>query len=484
MLVYRSSRFLNLAHGQLGALPALLLAKLVIDRDVPYWIALPVCVVIGSGTGILVDRYLVRRLRARTSSGVTALLFTVGISQLLLFFMLVPAFRPDNVELGRRGYPLPFHGSFTVDNVVFGGQHIAILLFCPIAVLGLGAFLRWTIFGKMVRAVASNEDAARLCGISPRFVSALTWGIAGALSTFSAVLAAPSAAPGAAGTGSFGSVQLLLALGAAAFGSFVSIPWTVAGGVILGMVNQLALYETSNAGTAQLVVFLLILGVVFARGRRIAAVFTSGGVQVEDRPPLRIPPGARNLLLARRYRPLLIGSGVLLALVAPFVPGLGTEGARFELSVILIFGIVGISMTLLTGWGGQLSLGHLAVVGVGAFVGARQAAEGRSLVLLLVLTALLGAAVLVVVGLPALRVRGLALAVTTLGFAVVSVQWLFHASWFTGSDTGFVNLTGVIPPVNGIEPTDMLGVYWTTLAVLVAVAFVAGRVRRSTFGGR
>jgi ABC-type branched-subunit amino acid transport system ATPase component/ABC-type branched-subunit amino acid transport system permease subunit len=296
------------------------------------------------------------------------------------------------------------------------------------------------------------------------------------------VLAAPSTSSAAVGTGSFGSSQLLVALGAAAFGSFVSIPWTLAGGVILGMVNQLTLYETGNAGTAQLVVLLLILGVVFVRGARIGAVFSSDGVQVDDRPPLRIPVAARTRAVVRHQHRLLVAAGLLLAVVAPYIPALRSEGSRFQLSVILVFAVVGISLTLLIGWGGQLSLGHFAVVGIGAFIGTRQAAEGRSLVLLLLLAAVLGAAVLVAIGIPALRVRGLTLAVTTLGLAVVSSEWLFRTTWFTGSDTGFVQLAGVIPPLRGLHPKGMLAVYWTTLVVLVVVAAGASRIRRTALG--
>ena len=60
VLVYRSSRFLNLAHGQLGALSAMLLGKLVVDGGMPYWLAFPLCLLLGAAVGVLVDRFLVR----------------------------------------------------------------------------------------------------------------------------------------------------------------------------------------------------------------------------------------------------------------------------------------------------------------------------------------------------------------------------------------------------------------------------------------
>jgi ABC-type branched-subunit amino acid transport system ATPase component/ABC-type branched-subunit amino acid transport system permease subunit len=480
VLVYRASRFLNLAHGQLGALPALLLAKLVIDRGWPYWPSLVLCVAVGAATGIAVERWLVARLRARTRSTVSALLFTVGITQLLLFLMVIPGLQPDAVELVGEGYPLPFDLSFEFDGVKFGGQYIAVLLFGPLVVVGLAVFLRRSVYGKMIRATASNPDAAQLCGVDPKVVAAITWGAAGALSTFSAILAAPSVS--ATGIGALGPAQLFLAFGAAAFGSFVSIPWAVGGGVAIGMVTQLALFETSDAGIAQLAVFVLVLGVVLARGRSIAAVFAAGGAAAEDLPPPRVPPAVRERLVVSRRRSLLVGGALFLAVVAPLLPPLSAEGARFQLSLILVYAAIGVSLTLLIGWAGQLSLGHMAVVGVGAFVAGRQAAEGRSFVELLVIGGLLGAAVMVVIGIPALRVRGLTLAVTTLGLGVVASTWLFQADWFTGSPTGFVYLDGPIAPWPGFDVEGTLSTYWTVLATLAGIATLAGRLRRSNPG--
>jgi ABC-type branched-subunit amino acid transport system ATPase component/ABC-type branched-subunit amino acid transport system permease subunit len=486
VLVYRSSRFLNLAHGQLGALGALLLAKLVVDRGWGYWPALVLCLVIGAGTGILVERYLVARLLSRTKSAVSALLLTVGVTQMLLFFAVIPAFKPNGIKLGQHGYPLPFRGKFVVDGVTFGGQYVAILVFCPLLIVLLTLFLRYSMLGKMIRATAANKDEARLCGISPKLVAAITWGMAGALSTFSAVLSAPSRATFDFSGGTLGAGQLLLALGAAAFGGFVSIPWALAGGLAIGMVSQATLFETSNGGTAQLVVFMLILLVIFVRGRSIGAAFGSHGATdgavVDDRPPTRLPVQVRERLLVRHHRTLLVGGGLLLAVCAPLLHPLSGEGERFKLSVILIYAVIAIALTMLIGWAGQLSLGHMAVVGVGAFVGGRLANEGYGILALLVIAGGLGAAVMVVIGLPALRVRGLTLAVTTLGLAVVASEWLFRTKWFTGSTTSFVTLDRPIPPVRGIELHRMLPVYWTCLATLVLVALLATAVRRSTPG--
>jgi ABC-type branched-subunit amino acid transport system ATPase component/ABC-type branched-subunit amino acid transport system permease subunit len=480
VLVYRSNKFLNLAHGQLGALSAVLLAKFVVDLGMSYWLAMPLAIAVGVLTGVGVERLFVARLARRTSSAVSQLLLTLGISQLLLALLFVDVLQPDPIKLAAQHYPVPFHASFTFGGVVLGSQHLLIAVLCPIVVAGLALFLRYSLMGKKIRAAASNADAARLCGISPGRISATTWGIAGGLSAMSAILHAPSL--GAFDGSGLGPDQLFVALGAAAFGAFVSIPRALAGGLTIGVVEAVVVHLTSNAGTARLVVFVLVLGVIFAQGRAIASVFASRGAGVDDRPPVRVPAAVRDRFLVRWQSPLC-RTVVLLALVLlPLLPGLTTEGRRFQLVLILIYAVVAVSLTMLIGWGGQLSLGHLAVVGLGAFVTARAAPHGWSVPALLLLAGAIGAGSLVVVGLPALRVRGLTLAVTTLGFALVANEFLFRRHWLTGTDTPQVDVSGV-RVLRGIGPIEsMTSVYYLALAVLVAVFLTAQALRSSTPG--
>jgi ABC-type branched-subunit amino acid transport system ATPase component/ABC-type branched-subunit amino acid transport system permease subunit len=148
----------------------------------------------------------------------------------------------------------------------------------------------------------------------------------------------------------------------------------------------------------------------------------------------------------------------------------------------VIYAVIAVSLTMLIGWGGQLSLGHLAVVGIGAFVTARAAPHGWSIPALLLLAGAVGAGCLVLVGLPALRVRGLTLAVTTLGFALVANEFLFRRHWLTGSDTPNVDVGGlrVLRGVGQVE--SMRSVYYLAVAVLVAVFLSAQALRGSTPG--
>jgi ABC-type branched-subunit amino acid transport system ATPase component/ABC-type branched-subunit amino acid transport system permease subunit len=480
VLVYKANRFINLGHGQLGTLSAVLLAKFVLDWGLPWALALVLAVGVGVGVGLGIERWVIRPLRARAASSETLLLASIGIAQLLLALVFVSAFRPDDDALSIEKYPLPFDSRVELGSVVLTADHLLILAVVPVLVVALGAFLRYSLMGKMIRAVASNTDAARLCGVSVRRVSAVTWGIAGALSAVTAVLLAPS-------QGSFDAAQLgpdllLRALGAAAVGGFVSVPAACLGGLGLGVVEQVARHQTSSGADATLVLFAAIIVVFVIRARainRAAAVETP--VSYERR-PLRVPAGLADHVLVRRRRLLLAAGGLALAAVAPFLPYLDSAGNRFKLALIVVYALVGVALTMLVGWAGQVSLGHFALVGVGAFITARLAPNGWSLLALLVLSGLAGAAAMAVTGLPAVRLRGLTMVVTTLGVAVVAPVWLFRQDWF-GSAQPFGLTVEPAAIANGLgRPFEPAEVYFFALAWLAAVLVGAGLLRDSVPG--
>src|SRR5204862_3357355 len=121
-----------------------------------------------------------------------------------------------------------------------------------------------------------------------------------------------------------------------------------------------------------------------------------------------------------RYEPLWLGVIALVALVAwPQLPYFHTSGRQFLLALVLIYALLGVALTMLLGWGGQVSLGNFALVGIGAYLTARWASDWTLLSILLVVGAI-GAGVMVLVGLPALRSKGLTPAATTLGLAAIS----------------------------------------------------------------
>lgn len=478
VLVYKSNRFLNLAHAQLGTLSALLIAKWVIDDGWSFWAAFALAIVIGIATGLLVERFFVGRLRARTSSPITLLLLSLGISQLLLAITYIPRLSPDPGS--GREYPQPFAGRTSVGGVLLSGMSWLTLALVPVLVVGLAAFMRYSIMGKQIRAAANNPDAARLCGVPVRKVSAVTWAIAGGFSAVSAVLQAPNQA--SFNVASLGPSLLLLTVGAAAFGAFVSLPGALIGGLVLGMVNQVVAGITSSGADAQLSVFVVTLLIVLVRGKAIGKVFELAGAVAESRSAVRIPESLKHSAIVRYQPAALAGGALLVALLLPQMPYFSSEGHRFLLTLVLIAALLGIGLTMLLGWAGQVSLGHFGVVGITAYLTARWSSHGLSLPALMVLAAVIGGVVLVIVGIPALRVRGLTLAVTTLGLSVLTTDYLLHKPWLAGPDTYGASLT---PPsfVRGLgTPSSQGALYYVALAVLVLGLACAQALRRSMPG--
>src|SRR5205807_2235519 len=231
-----------------------------------------------------------------------------------------------------------------------------------------------------------------------------------------------------------------------------------------------------------LAVFLLIMAIVLVRGRAIGRVFETSGAAVEDVPVTRIATSVRNSRLVRHHRAWLAAVALTVGLIWPQLPYFNTAGNSFLLTLVLIFAVVGVGLTMLLGWGGQVSLGHFAVVGLGAYIAAHLSSHGWSLAGLFLVAGVVGAAVTVLVGLPALRVRGLTLAVTTLGFAVISTDWLLHQSW-VGSDKPF-GMTVELPRLGaGLgTPQSERAVYYVALAVLALAVAAAAALRRSSPG--
>ena len=405
------------------------------------------------------------------------MMLTIGVSDVLLALTFIPQLTPTS----QAEYPEPFTSHLAVGGVVLSGMAVLTLISVPVLLVLLTVFWEYTSLGKQVRAAASNPDAARLCGISVNRVSLIVWAIAGGLSAMSAIFSGPTTASFNAAEA--GPYLLMLTMGAAAIGAFVSIPAAVGGGVALGVLYQVVVAETTNAGTAELAVFGAILLIVLLRGRAIAKAFTAEGAAVPELRGIRIPKSLRESPGIKWAPRAMVVVLLLAAVVFPRLPYFSQPGNQFLLVLVLTYALIGVSLTMLVGWAGQISLGSFALVGIGAFVAARLAGHaGWNLVDMMILTGLLGAAVSVVIGVPALRVRGVTLAVVTLGLAVIAPDWLLQQSWLAGPTpfTTVVTPTVVIPGVLHLD--SQLDLYYTVLVVLVLTVIAGRTLRRSAVG--
>ncbi|MBV9664494.1 MAG: ATP-binding cassette domain-containing protein [Actinobacteria bacterium] len=479
VLIFKANRFINLAHAQLGTLSALLLARFVLNNGWSWWIAFPVVVAVGAATALVIERFIIRPMLRKKRHTVSLLLVTVGVAQLLLALTYVKSLTPNQTAVNLRGYPVPFDTHVNLGAFVLRGEHVLILILVPLVVAGLAAFLRFTVWGKAIRAAASNHDAARLCGIPVSRVSAVAWGIAGGLSAITAVLQAPS--QGTFDAAALGPALLLRTLGAAAFGGFTSIPLALVGGLVIAMGEHLTLGIKHQTGPAELVVLLTVIGILFVRGRAITASAYDAGVAPEEAGPVRVPAAAAGRAFTRWSPRTLTGLLVFGAVLVPVMPFFDSNSHRFQLVITLVMAIAGVALTMLLGWAGQISLGHYALLGLGAYLMAKLQAHGLSLPMILFFAGAAGALTMVIIGLPALRLQGLTLALTTLGFAVVAPIWLFQQPWLgaRGQTAVYIDPPGF---AHLVTFGSQLSVYYATLGFLALTVVVALRIRRGLPG--
>lgn len=474
VLVFRASRVVNLAHVEVGAFGAALMARMVVDGGVPWFVALPVALAIGAAIGAVVEVVVVRRLSA--SPPVVLLVATLGVAQLLLVAQIA---LPDVAMQGQL-FPLPFDRTVVLGTVVLDTAAFLTLGLVPAAVVALAVFLERTPTGLAVRAAADNRDAAELAGISTRRVSTLVWSLAGALAVLTVVLANGllRTRVGDVDIG-FGPGLLLRALVAALIGRFVSLPLALVGGVAIGIADAvLSVNLPGRTGYLDAGLFVLVLLLVLYRalrdGRSTGADATSLAVLSPERP---LPQALRGTWWAERLG--LFGWSLAL-IAALFVPALGLDAGNLAAaSRVPLFAIVGLSLVILTGWAGQLSLGQIAFYGLGAFTATALVQRGVPFPAAVAEATIVGVLVALVIGLPALLVRGLFLAITTLAFAVAAFGAIFQADFFVGESKVATLEPGT---VLGLDLRDGPTYYYVCVFALVGCALLVTALRRSGIG--
>jgi ABC-type branched-subunit amino acid transport system permease subunit/ABC-type branched-subunit amino acid transport system ATPase component len=470
ILVYRSSRVINFALGELGALGAALLVRLVVNWHWNYGPALVVTVVAGALLGGVLELTVVRRLFR--APRVVLFVATLGAAQLFLFLQYV---LPDVSRYG--DFPTPFERSWDVGGVVVRSEHVLALVIIPLVVGALAWFLNRSRYGLAVRASADNPDAARLSGISVKAMSTMVWTLAGALATLTIVLAAPMSNATTAATVSLGPGLLLRTLTAALIARMHSFPIAVVAGIGLGIFEAvLFVNNPEDPGLLDAALLVIVLVTVLLLGLRQTgpAPRETWSFAPRVRP---VPKAVEHLWWVRRLPALASAAALLAAVVLPLVV---TEASRhFLYSQVLVFALLALSLTVLTGWTGQLSLGQVAFLGLGAMTTYSLVVEvGLAFPSALLLAALLSAVIAVLVGTPALRMTGLYLAVTTLALAVAA-PWLLTRPVFTEDPT-----LVLLPRQQwlGISLASQRSYYYLCLGTLAVAIVVTARIRRSGWG--
>ncbi len=330
-----------------------------------------------------------------------------------------------------------------------------------LAVTGtLVVIYRRTRFGLATTASAENATGAALTGVNPDLLSIVNWMLATVLGALAMIIVAPVAG--------LDPLQLSLlvvpALAAAMVGDFTSLAVAAAAGFVIGMaqseiVNLQAEWRSlSGIGIAQLLPFLVIVVLLAVRGRALPERGERASMSLPASPPPRHP----------------VEWSVALAAVAIVAMSLGGSEMRSGLITSAIAVVLSLSVVVLTGFVGQVSLAPFAFAGVAAFTVARTTSTGWPFLPAAIVSIGLAVGLGVLLGLPALRVRGMSLAIATLGAAVVIEQSLFKWRWFVdaGSDVAQPRLFGIdlgIAAVGDDYPRRAFGIICVVLAAVAAV---------------
>jgi branched-chain amino acid transport system permease protein len=478
VLVYRASRVVNFASAEFGAVAAVIAIELRVTEGMNYFLAIGVGLIVAAAIGGIVEVVVLRRFSnaPRLIVGVV----TIGLAQVFNGISIVLPIvwnggnNPD-------GFSTPWKSQFRVAPVTFDGNYLLAILVVPVLLGALAWFMRYSPYGIAIRAAADNGDRARLLAVPVRRLSTLVWAITGVLSATAVLLRVPILGFSSYGSVSAGGLPLLLAtLTAAVVGSMTSLPVTVVAAIGIGIVEQLGAWTFRDSSVVQAALLVVILLVLLTRRNTLTRAADSGITTWQAIRPIRpIPPELANLRTVRWAQTGIVTALVALALLLPQV----LAPSRTQLlTFIVIYAIVACSLVVLTGWAGHISLGHVAFMGFGgATTGLLFTRYHTDLLLSLAAGMVVAGVAALLIGLPALRISGPFLAVTTLAFAVTSANYFLvpkHFPWFVPTET--------FPPFRlfgRISLESDRAMYYLCLLVLVMVT-AAVRGLRSAHAGR
>jgi branched-subunit amino acid ABC-type transport system permease component len=473
VIIYTTSGVINFAQGAL-AIFAVFVLKTLTDHGVTFLTATLVAVAVGALIGVAIDRLTlapVRQASALNRSIITiGWLITLQYAAVLLFNAGV------STNIGhicdRCSERLVSVGGLGIT-----AQDLVTVVVTVAVGAGLALFFRRTYTGVAMRAASQDVDATRLMGVSVDRISALAWGLGGALATIGGILITPRL--GALDSGTL-TVYLIQSLAAALLGGLRSLPRTAVGALVLGMSQELIAVIPGLRGlpglkfTVAFVVILVALVVNPDLARATAQVVSEKVVE---------PVRARWWTWVRWTAIGLVALFLLLV-------GIGSGGAggwfgdvnRFYWAQVFGDGCIFLSLVLLTGFVGQISLCQFTFAGFGAFFTAILTARwGLPFLVAVPLAALCTAPIGMLIGIPALRVRGLQLAVVTLAFTLVGDQLFFAQSFPLSGGAPGQRVDPVAGPVDLSDPTAH-SLFWTLLAGFLLAALAVGALQRSPSG--
>jgi branched-chain amino acid transport system permease protein len=495
VLVYRSSRVINIAQISLGVLASTVFASMVTyaplarwTRDLcgqsclrrtPDWFdrmsyALSALVAIAVAVGLswLLYQLVIRPLeKAPRLVGTVATIFGVSVfgvaAEKVPGLLSSRAQKEADVAVGAPAPP--FGASLHLGGVRFSSAAILTVVVVAVAVPSLRIFLRRSATGVAIRASSEAPTAMAAVGIDVRRVTSRVWLLAGGLAGLVGVLSTMGSAPPPAGP-SVDAPALVRVLTAAVIARFVSLPMAAAAAAVIGVLDLVVGYGYGSVQPVDVALFL-VLGVTLLLQRAGPArldLAQAGAwrTAVEIRPT---PRALRSLPTVRSWRRTAAVAATVVVLGAPWILSPSqTTLASFAVIATMVF----LSLTVLTGWAGQISLGQLAFAAVGAWV---TAVTGLPALVAVPLAMVCGAALAAVVGVPALKLRGLQLAIITLAFNLAVTTYLLSGRYLGSALPSKLGR----PRGLGLRLDDERTFFYVVVALLAVVFVGVVGMRRS-----
>ena len=415
VVTYSTSGIFNISHGAIGMFMAFVYWQLTVPWHLNQGLAFAVTMfVLAPLFGALIERLIIRRVPA--SNVPVTLVMTVGLT-LILIGGVGEIWKPEARVVA------PFfgnHGFHAIGVYITWEETITVGAAIAIAV-GLRLFLFRTRTGMAMRGVVDNRDLIGLFGGRPGWYATLSWGIGASLASVAGILLAP--------TLQLDPLILTLlvfdAYAAAVIGRLRSLPITFAGAIGLGLITSYA------TGYLPLTGFWASTPV---QGFKLSATSVVLLVVLLAIPASRLKTSElkRNVALPTASFFKSIQGGVLLIAAVIVAVNFLSVGNVAKLGIGLATGLVCLSLIPLAGWGGQISICQLTFAGIGAYAMSKWGHGGN--IVGLIAAAGLAGVVGALVALPALRLRGLYLALATLAFASAMDNAFFPWSAVFGFD--------------------------------------------------
>jgi branched-chain amino acid transport system permease protein len=454
VLTYTTTRVFNLAHGAISMVMAFVYWQLTQSAHMPTWAAIAlILLVIAPLAGVIIDRVIARNLGDAPVS--VSLVVTIGLFVLL-------------VGIAQQVWPADVSRSvpqfFGLDSFVIGTFHLSYhyaitIVLSAVVAGGLYLLLNRTRTGTAMRAAVDNRELLGLYGGSPGRVSTLSWALGSSLAGLAGILLVSQV-----GLDYYQLTFLVIdAFAAAMFGRLQSLPLTFIGAMALGLAQGYAGYlpqgQLSDGLRDALPTIVLFIVLIFI-------------------PQVRLRVGQIKGILAapvpRGRRALEVGAGLVLA--TALVAQLLSDTNSLRLGSALAYAIVMLSLVLLTGYGGYVSMAQLSFMGIGAAVVCKMDTTSPMALLFAIL---ISAAAGALVALPVLRLTGLYLALATFAFAELMDKLVFQTNLMFGFN-GSLNAQRVTLFGYHFASTASYNVLMIVAFVVIAVGLLA--LRRGPIG--